>query len=93
MKNDPLSRRHRYNVSQRIHRSTITLALVIFVLGIIILPWSNPFSPAFIPLILSIVISLVTLILASIRLRKLARKDIAQEMFEYNEYEEDSSDS
>lgn len=58
-----------------LHRSTITMALVIIVLCIIILPWSNPSSAAFIPLALSIVISSLTLIWASLSLRKQIKKE------------------
>ncbi|SFQ01556.1 hypothetical protein [Caldicoprobacter faecalis] len=59
-----------------LHRSTITMALVIIVLCIIILPWSNPSSAAFIPLALSIVTSAFTLIWASLSLRKQIKKEM-----------------
>lgn len=70
MKKHSLSQKQCRDVSNKIHRSTINMTLVILILGIIILPWSNRHSPAFIPLILSIAISLITLISATISLYK-----------------------
>lgn len=84
MKKDFLSQEHQGNVSQKMHHSTITMALTILILGIIILPWGDYCSPAFIPLILSIVVSFFTLISAVLSLRKQVKKEMVKQSGTYH---------
>ncbi len=64
----------RKEILHKLHRTTIMMSLIIIMLGIIILPWSNPNSAAFIPLILSIAVSLFTLIWTSLSFKNLIKK-------------------
>lgn len=73
-----------------LYRNTITMALVIIVLCIIILHWSEPSSAAFVPLALSMVISSFTLIWATLSLRKQIKED---KLNESKIYDNNSSDT
>lgn len=61
-----------------LHRNTISMSLVIIVLGVIILPLSDASSTAFVPLVLSMIVSTCTFIWACFSLRRQVKKMSAQ---------------
>jgi hypothetical protein len=75
MKKESPSKNYGDSVSKAMHRSTITMTLVLLVFGVMILPWSDPSSAAFVPLVLSMIISLLTLVNACFSLNKQIKKE------------------